>query len=35
VVGGKYLTSPSMAGSAEQMLQVVDYLIDLSRKGSK
>lgn len=33
VVGGKYRTSPSMAGGAEQMFQVVDHLIELTRKG--
>jgi len=33
VVGGKYRTSPSMAGGADQMFQVVDYLIELARKG--
>lgn len=33
VVGGKYLTSPSMAGGADQMFQVVDYLVEQVRKG--
>jgi thiol:disulfide interchange protein DsbA len=33
VVGGKYLTSPSMAGGTDQMFQVVDYLVEQVRKG--
>ena len=33
VVGGKYLTSPSMAGGTDQMFQVVDYLIEQSRRS--
>lgn len=33
VVGGKYLTSPSMAGGADQMFQVVDYLVEQARRG--
>lgn len=33
VVGGKYLTSPSMAGGADQMFEVVDYLVEQARKG--
>jgi len=35
VVAGKYRTSPSMAGSAEQMFQVVDFLIDQARKSGR
>jgi thiol:disulfide interchange protein DsbA len=33
VIAGKYRTSPSMAGSAEQMFQVADQLIEQARKG--
>ena len=33
VIAGKYRTSPSMAGSAEQMFQVADHLIEQTRKG--
>jgi thiol:disulfide interchange protein DsbA len=33
VVAGKYVTSPSMAGGADQMFQVVDYLVDQARKS--
>jgi thiol:disulfide interchange protein DsbA len=33
VVGGRYLTSPSMAGGADQMFEVVDYLVEQARKG--
>lgn len=28
IINGKYLTSPSMAGSHEQTLKVMDYLVD-------
>ena len=35
VVAGKYRTSPSMAGGADQMFQVVDFLIDQARKGAR
>ena len=33
VIAGKYRTSPSMAGSAEQMFQVADQLIEQARKA--
>ncbi|MBU3693658.1 MAG: thiol:disulfide interchange protein DsbA/DsbL [Rhodocyclaceae bacterium] len=32
VVAGKYMTSPSMAGGADQMFEVVDYLVEQARK---
>jgi thiol:disulfide interchange protein DsbA len=32
-VNGKYLTSPSMVGSQDRALQVVDYLIGMERKN--
>lgn len=32
VVGGRYSTSPTMAGSPEKTMQVVDFLIDKIRK---
>lgn len=35
VIAGKYRTSPSMAGSAEQMFQVADHLIDQVRRSSR
>jgi len=35
VIAGKYRTSPSMAGGADQMFQVVDFLIDQARKGAR
>jgi thiol:disulfide interchange protein DsbA len=35
VIAGKYRTSPSMAGSAEQMFQVADYLIEQARKSAR
>lgn len=35
VVGGRYLTSPSMAGGADRMFEVVDHLIELSRKPAR
>jgi thiol:disulfide interchange protein DsbA len=31
-VAGKYITSPSMTGSFERFLQVVDQLVDMARK---
>ncbi len=35
VVGGRYVTSPSLAGGADRMLEVADYLIELSRKNRR
>ena len=32
-VAGRYLTSPADANGADRALQVVDYLVDLTRKG--
>lgn len=32
VVGGRYSTSPAMAGSPEKAMQIVDFLIDKIRK---
>ena len=33
MVNGRYSTSPSQAGSSEQTVAVVDFLIQKSRKG--
>lgn len=33
VINGKYLTTPSMAGSAQRAIEVADYLIDIERKA--
>ncbi len=35
VINGKYQTSASMAGSYDEILKVIDYLIDLERKATK
>jgi thiol:disulfide interchange protein DsbA len=35
VIGGRYRTSPSMAGSAEQMFEVAEQLIERVRKGGR
>jgi thiol:disulfide interchange protein DsbA len=35
VVNGKYLTSASMAGSFDETLKVIDFLLDLERTGAK
>ena len=32
-VQGRFITSPSQAGSAEKALQVADFLIQRARKG--
>ena len=34
IVSGKYQTSGSLAGSYEQLLKVIDYLVDKERQGS-
>lgn len=34
-VNGKYLAAPSMVGSEDRALQVVDYLIDVERKKKR
>ena len=33
IVNGKYVTSPSLAGSPENVLKVIDYLINKEMKG--
>lgn len=35
VVDGKYLTSASMAGSYDELLKVIDFLLDLERTEAK
>lgn len=35
VVGGKYTTSPSMAGNPEKAMQVVDFLVEKIKKERK
>jgi thiol:disulfide interchange protein DsbA len=34
-INGKYLTAPSMVGSQDRALQVVDYLIEVERKKKR
>lgn len=35
IINGKYQTSPTMAGSHENTLKVLDYLVDKEREGSR
>jgi len=35
IINGKYQTSPTLAGSHENTLKVLDYLVDKEREGSR